>query len=121
MPGAKRTEQRLARIKSRLSDGFSVEQLKAVVVGVQKDDWLMGRDPKSRTGGYTGIETIYRDAEQVERLVALAQLEDEEFDCWQEPPPIENPDPPGTEYVVAPPPEFQVALDGLGESQGRLR
>ncbi len=63
---------RRARIASRLAEGFSVDDLKDAARGALKDDWLMGRKEGARPGGYRDIETVFRDAAQVERLMRLA-------------------------------------------------
>jgi hypothetical protein len=64
--------KRCKRVKARLAEGFSVEELKRAVDGAKKDDFLMGRLEKSRNGGYRDVCTVLRDAAQVERLAALA-------------------------------------------------
>jgi hypothetical protein len=61
---------RRARIKARLSDHFTVEQLCQAIRGAKKDSYLMGRDPKA-SRAFDGLETILRDASMVERLIAL--------------------------------------------------
>ncbi|MFA4900888.1 MAG: hypothetical protein WC563_15325 [Brevundimonas sp.] len=73
-PGAKKTAGRLTRIRARLAEGFTGEQLRLAVTGSLEDDWLMGRTPGSRKGGYKDIDTVLRDAAQVERLIDLADL-----------------------------------------------
>lgn len=64
--------KRAALIKARLSEGFSVEQLCQAIRGARREPWLMGRDPRaSRT--YNGLETLLREAAQVERLIELEE------------------------------------------------
>ena len=58
---------RRARIRERLAEGLDGATLKAALDGASLDDWLMGRDPKSPRI-FKGIETLLRDAAQVERL-----------------------------------------------------
>jgi hypothetical protein len=65
-------DQRRARIAARLAEGFTVDDLKRAVDGASKDDWLMGRDEKARQGGWRDVETVFRHAGQVERLMLLA-------------------------------------------------
>jgi hypothetical protein len=77
MPKAKRTEKRLARVKARLQEGFTAADLRKAIDGATKDDWLMGRDPKSNGRAWKDIETVLRDAAQVERLMELAEAEPE--------------------------------------------
>jgi hypothetical protein len=64
--------KRRARIRARLAEGFSVEQLCKAIRGAKRDSFLMGQDPKSPRV-FDGLETILRDAAQVERLIALAE------------------------------------------------
>lgn len=60
----KRERRLLARLKENEGD---VSELLYVIDGARADDWLMGRDVRSDRR-YDGIETIFRDREQVERL-----------------------------------------------------
>lgn len=70
-PAAKLDKKRISRINARLADGFTVEQLKKVPHGVLRSPWHLGQnDTKTR---YDGIDTIFRDAEQVEKFIKLAQ------------------------------------------------
>ena len=68
--GAKFDRKRRARIRARLSEGRTPEDLCKAIRGALLDDWLMGRDKQS-TKRFDGIETIFRDAAQVERLIDL--------------------------------------------------
>ena len=97
MPRAKQTAKRIQRIKARLKEGFSPQDLCKAVDGALADDWIMGRDPKARPGGWRDLETILRDAAQVERLVALADdpPADTSWEPWTETTP--NP-----EHLAAP-------------------
>jgi hypothetical protein len=70
-PTAKLDAKRTARIRGALKT-HAPEQLEAALSGALKDDWLMGRDPKSPRK-YDGLETILRDAAQIERLIELEQ------------------------------------------------
>ena len=72
-PAPKLTESRRRRVRSRMAEGFTREQLQQAITGAFSDDWLMGRDPGSRHGGYRDVETVLRDAAQVERLMRLAE------------------------------------------------
>lgn len=69
----KATKDRLARIKARLSEGYTVAELCLALDGVRHDPWLMGTAPGARPGGYRDIETVLRDGAQVERLAGLAR------------------------------------------------
>ena len=64
--------KRQVRIIARLDEGFSVADLCAAVRGAKYDDWLMGKDPKN-PNVYDGLETILRDASQVEKLMKRDQ------------------------------------------------
>ena len=66
----KLTTKRRKRVSDRLREGFTVEDLKLACDGAAHDDWLMGR--KQGSPGYRDVETILRDAGQVERLRDLA-------------------------------------------------
>ena len=66
----KRERRLLARLKE---NGGDVGELLYAVDGAKRDDYLMGRDPKSDGRVYDGIETIFRDRSQVERLAATTK------------------------------------------------
>ena len=68
-PNAKLDAKRTARIRRALAT-HGPEQLEQALRGALKDDWLMGRDPKSPRK-YDGLETLLRDAAQIERLIEL--------------------------------------------------
>jgi hypothetical protein len=70
--GSKRWEKVRDRFKDKPlhRDPFTVEELKLAADSANRDEWLNGTDPNSK--GYLRVETVYRDFEQVERL--LAQL-----------------------------------------------
>lgn len=65
-------DKRRTRIAARLAEGFSVEDLKMAARGATHDDNLMGRREGARQGGWRDVETVFRDAAQVERLMQLA-------------------------------------------------
>jgi hypothetical protein len=66
--GAVFDSKREARIKARLTQGFTVEQLTQAIRNRKHDPWLMGI---TSDRVYDGLETLLRDAAQVERLMAL--------------------------------------------------
>jgi hypothetical protein len=71
--GALIDDKRRARIKARLAENAgNVHELLFVVDGTLRDDHLMGRNGKRP---YDGIETIFRDRAQVERLAELGRYE----------------------------------------------
>jgi len=64
--------KRASQITARLREnGADVTELLYAVDGALRDDWIMGRAPKTNGQTYNGIETIFRERAQVERLVAL--------------------------------------------------
>lgn len=67
-----RDRKRRARVEARLDDGRTVAELLKVLDGVERSDWHMGRDPRTRGKRYIGIETIYRDDAQVDKFLELA-------------------------------------------------
>lgn len=68
---AKLDAKRAARIKARLSDGFTVDDLLLVPHGVLRSPFHCGHNDRGTI--YHEIETIYRDAAQVEKFIALAE------------------------------------------------
>jgi hypothetical protein len=64
---AKFDKKRETRLRSRLRDGFTYEQLILVLKNWRNDPYLAGSSGKV----YDGIETLFRDVAQVERLIAL--------------------------------------------------
>lgn len=72
---------RWKRVKARLKEGASVNDLKAAAYGATRDPWISGRDSSSpvhrrgmgddglpRDKRFLKVSTIYRDEEQVEKL-----------------------------------------------------
>lgn len=71
-PASRLDPKRRRRIEARLEEsGDNVRELLYAVDGTLRDDWLMGKDPRS-TKRYDGIETVFRDRAQVERLAEMA-------------------------------------------------
>lgn len=64
----KAATKRRARVRARLDEGFSVADLCAAADHVRNDPWLWGTKPGAPAGGYRDVETVFRDAAQVERL-----------------------------------------------------
>jgi len=66
-------DKRTARILARLreNDG-DVSELLHVIDGALKDSWLMGTEANCQRR-YDGLETIFRDRSQVERLYGLVR------------------------------------------------
>lgn len=69
-PTAKLDDKRRKRIQARLAQGFSAEELCKAITGARYDTWLMGKNPSNKR--YDGIDTLLRDAAQVEKLRDLA-------------------------------------------------
>lgn len=63
----KLTSDRRARVGARLDEGFSTDDLKLAIDGAALDPWLMGTAQNS-TKAFKDVDTILRDAGQVERL-----------------------------------------------------
>lgn len=57
------------RILARLREGFTPERLITAITNRRNDDWLMGRGDSPRV--FDELETLLRDAAQVERLERL--------------------------------------------------
>jgi len=61
--------KRASRIASRLREGFTAERLCVAIANRRNDPFLMGSNDTGRV--FDGIETLLRDAAQVERLEKL--------------------------------------------------
>ena len=68
--GAKLTAGRMSRIKARMKEGYTVDQLKACVNGYLTDPFYLGQN--NRRQRYTGIDTIFLNGERVEKGIAMA-------------------------------------------------
>lgn len=85
-PRAKLDRTRRARIEARLRDGYTVDQLVAAIEGASRSAWHMGDNPEGRR--YDGIQTVLRDAEQVEKFIDLSGLVRPEVGPGQQRPPV---------------------------------
>jgi hypothetical protein len=89
VPAAHRSKVRLVegsprweRIIARMNEGWEESDLLLVPVGSLAYEWHNGEHPKTKGRKYHGVDTIYRDSDQVEKLVALAKARQEaEFDA----------------------------------------
>lgn len=63
--------KRAKRIEARLRQGFTPDQLVTAIGHRRNDPFLMGQNDGGRV--FDGIETLLRDAAQVERLLGLTQ------------------------------------------------
>jgi hypothetical protein len=59
-------------VRGLRDNGDNPHELLYVVDGALKDDWTMGRDPRS-TKRYDGIETLFKDRAHVEKFAGLCQ------------------------------------------------
>jgi hypothetical protein len=60
-------QKRQRRIEARIREGLTEQDLLDALEGRRSDPWLMGTDPKSPRV-FDEIDTLFRDAAQVERL-----------------------------------------------------
>lgn len=69
MPKAKKTKDRVAKIRARLAEGYTVEQLVRASKGVLRSAWHMG----SNNDGvqYRDAVTVFRSAAHVDKFLAL--------------------------------------------------
>lgn len=68
------TPERESRLLARLRENAGdVSELCFTVDGALRDDTIMGRRNDSAGRKYDGIKTVFRDREQVERLMVLAR------------------------------------------------
>lgn len=70
-PRAILDKKRKKVIEDRLRDGFTVEDLLQVPLGVKNSPWHMGDNPRNIV--YDSITLIYRDADQVEKFMASSK------------------------------------------------
>ncbi len=63
--------KRKRRIEARLREGFTPERLILAITNRRNDPFLMGQNPTGRL--FDGLDTLLRDAAQVERLEALTE------------------------------------------------
>lgn len=66
--------KRRSRISARLAEGFSPDDLKQAIWGFSQDPWYRGDNSNGKE--YLGIETVLRDAAQVEKGIDLAKQHD---------------------------------------------
>lgn len=108
-PRAKLDAKRRSRIQARLREGFSVAELKLAIDGVRLSAWHMGDNPDGRT--YDGIETILREAAQVEKFRDLAERARRKRPT-PTPLPRKAPEQEGAEAAVPCPPELRARIAG---------
>ena len=66
-PRAKLDSKREEKIRSRLNDGYSVQDLKDAVDGCRQSAWHQGQNDRKRK--YDDIELICRDARRVDEFI----------------------------------------------------
>jgi DNA-binding transcriptional ArsR family regulator len=75
-PRSKFTGDKKTKIQARLSEGFTVDDLKRAIDGCAASDFHMGRDPQNDIGHggrlHNGLGLICRNGEKVEEFMALA-------------------------------------------------
>jgi len=63
-----------SRIRCRLRDGASVEEMKQVILHAKNDPWLNGTDPNNRRGKrYDSIEVLFNSHSKFEKYLADAE------------------------------------------------
>lgn len=70
-PNAKLDKKRSARIRARLREKFTADQLCQAISGFKNSPWHTGDDPKGQGVVYDSIETLLRDRSQVEKGIEL--------------------------------------------------
>jgi hypothetical protein len=63
--------QRLAKVKARIREGYTVERLKLAISGCAKSPFHMGENPTGTI--YDDLTLIMRDASKVDMFIALAE------------------------------------------------
>lgn len=70
-PRAKLDDKRRKKVNSRLKDGYTVDDLKQAINGCKKSPHHMGENDRATV--YDGLELICRDAEHVDKFIAVAE------------------------------------------------
>lgn len=107
-PKSRLDDKRRKRIEARLAEGYDVQTLIDAITNAERDPFLMGENPQGKK--YTGLETLLRDASQVDRLASLEPERDytPDFDSDGKPDDVIDPGP-----GVPPPQEFLDAFEDL--------
>lgn len=64
------TKPRIALVLARMKEGATADRLRAAVDGALRSPWHCGENPDHRK--YLGIQTIFRDADQIDKFAGLA-------------------------------------------------
>ena len=83
----KPTAGRISKIKARLKDGYTVDQIKSAIDGCKSSDHNMGRSPKSNPEGriYDCLTLICRNSEKLEMFIGYTKVtntHDQELEDW---------------------------------------
>lgn len=70
-PNANMDAKRKSVIAKRLSDGYTVDQLKTAINGCAQSAWHMGDN--QRGNRYDALTLILRDADHVDKFIAIAE------------------------------------------------
>jgi len=108
-PKGRLDDKRRKRIEARLGEGYEPGTLIEAIHNAERDPYLMGDNDQGKK--YTGLETLLRDAAQVDRLVELEPVKVwvPNFDDDGRPDDVPADLPPG----VPPPQEFLDAFDAM--------
>lgn len=66
---AKFTKDRETKVRARIKEGYTVEQLKQAVDGCAESPWHQGENPNNQV--YNDLELICRSGSQVEKFIAV--------------------------------------------------
>lgn len=106
-PKARLDAKRTGRIRARLREGFTPDELEAAIRGAKLSTWHMGENPDGKV--FDGIETILRDAAQVEKFRDLHA--ERGRPRVQRPPPRGERKAPDEGPAVPPPPDIAADLE----------
>lgn len=118
-PAAKLDKTRGGKIKARLSEGFSVEQLCQAIDGVAKSEWHCGDNPSGTN--YDDVVHILRDAPQVEKFMALGAKRTKPGPRPEPPPPRREPPPPPLVPPPRRPPMAEPSAEEREAAKARLK
>lgn len=74
----KLSEKRKTKIKARLREGYTVEDLKLAIDGLSASDWHNGRNPRTQGRKYLELEQVTRDGTRVEKFMAMGARQREQ-------------------------------------------
>ncbi|WP_394849605.1 conserved phage C-terminal domain-containing protein [Pendulispora brunnea] len=106
--------KRRGRIKARLREGFTVDELKRAIDGLWSSDWHLGQNETGKR--YVDIELVCRDTSHVERFLEMTRSEPSAPSARVTR--ISEPDP--SEFVP-PPAGFREALEAIATRMSATR